>query len=1197
MEKKDGFNNGYPFNVIMTSPKMGDIINFYSKFININKNNSFFNTVYNYEKKLNKQNDKNKIFLNMAFKIDTLHDFTDSRSIVDKQKIFELTDIKDYIDWNIDEIKKSYDGYEINEIDDVLNMLQSEDRSNEDVEIEETVEDKDSENAEGEKKISSSSGFENEFFYWLIDKHLKEYTKNINEDDYVNKMKDYDVDLYVSSCIENFSNIISKQNLPSKIDGKNQNLNIVIDATEKRINNFKDLLLFQKYLNIKTNTDENKYCEIQKEKKNLNSLNIKMNEENQLTVVNLLKTEKNNLQCKIIFPQLFDANATSGHSIKWRNIEIQSMIEDTGKNKIDFDIINDTCSMSVDTTSKNVEYKIYNNLYTIREIKVIQNVNDNNYKSGKLYIDKKIEKIIYVSKYNNKETILNISYNTYNCYKRGPGVNELCIFYKNKIEHLNKNIEYLFKYLDEFLSVYKKTNYEQKITDNNYNLLKQNLNKIIETNDKIININDKTIETNNIKLLMSETKNSEPENRSNLFEKYDFYEMCVLLILFLEIKTSSGRRISNIKQIFIYKYKKLLANNIFTIKRSGDYSQIYYCKNEEKNYIFSSNDRMSASFCFIEKVNFIGPFIDSGIFLNFNKNIIIEKAENSICEYNENNCYPYKSITVSPDIGKYIKFVQFNEYNVLNLYDELYKIEYNLAKVKDVKTIYKNLAFKLDTIHDFIGSRSDIKIDNLCKIIWNTQNENTIENIIKIIKKLKHGLEKNFLFWILQKQSPSKQEDNSSNKYMLKNDSNKLPKITFSTSIENFSNCINSANTKLYFNIDASNESINNFKNMIISNFLSDKQMMKNVYEKFIKHFYRVEKIKSQTGEEIIEKGFGNIYEEEKKIYKDIKNKINDNDSFYKFINHIISVNPVVEKNYIFNYLRNYKSNIDVDKINNTSNSDIDNILTNIIDKIKSGYHKILLQLNKIIENINISSQFLDMVIIKLQYMYYHNIIIYFSFLYTNVNTDENKNKIFHYINTYTDYKNKLNSDKNLYTKDLKKKSKLNFKKLFNEIDDYYKHSVKKIENDYFIDFIKDNLQEGISNINFKITPPQLLDSNATTGRSIKIKSVYVTDRLDKEGKYCKEYDSSKENCNYIDILDDKVLLSYDSIFNIEKMLKYLSYDDNNELIDKISYQLYFSCINYKINNNYYPIQNIKVISLINKDAYKSENLKNKLLN
>jgi hypothetical protein len=212
-------------------------------------------------------------------------------------------------------------------------------------------------------------------------------------------------------------------------------------------------------LNIKKDTDKNKYCEIQKEKKNLANLNLKTNEENQLTVVNILKNQNNNLQCKIIFPQLFDANATSGNSIKWRNIEIQSMVEDSGKNKIEFDIINDKCRMNIDT-SKNINYKIYNNLYSIREIKVIQNRNDENFKSGKLYVDKKIEKFVYKSK---KEIILNISYNTYNCYRRGPGVNELCSFYKNKINYLNGLIDYLFSYLNEFMLVYKNRKKEQNI--------------------------------------------------------------------------------------------------------------------------------------------------------------------------------------------------------------------------------------------------------------------------------------------------------------------------------------------------------------------------------------------------------------------------------------------------------------------------------------------------------------------------------------------------------------------------------------------------------------------------------------------------------------------------------------------------------------------------------------------------------------
>lgn len=70
---------------------------------------------------------------------------------------------------------------------------------------------------------------------------------------------------------------------------------------------------------------------------------------------------------------------------------------------------------------------------------------------------------------------------------------------------------------------------------------------------------------------------------------------------------------------FIYKedYEEEVAyNNIFQIKRAGDYSQIWFCRqynnivatpNNYKRMMFMTNDRMSASFCLLENVPFAGP--------------------------------------------------------------------------------------------------------------------------------------------------------------------------------------------------------------------------------------------------------------------------------------------------------------------------------------------------------------------------------------------------------------------------------------------------------------------------------------------------------------------------------------------------------------------------------------------------------------
>ena len=76
---------------------------------------------------------------------------------------------------------------------------------------------------------------------------------------------------------------------------------------------------------------------------------------------------------------------------------------------------------------------------------------------------------------------------------------------------------------------------------------------------------------------------------------------------------------------YIYKYEKhQILNNIFTIKRSGDYLQILYCK--DNNYIYVSNDRMSASFCYLENCEFIGPFSECGIYIRKHDNILCNSS-------------------------------------------------------------------------------------------------------------------------------------------------------------------------------------------------------------------------------------------------------------------------------------------------------------------------------------------------------------------------------------------------------------------------------------------------------------------------------------------------------------------------------------------------------------------------------------------
>jgi len=136
--KYDKFVNGYYFNVIKTSPVIGNNLNFYSKYANYDGNSKFFNTMFLIEKiyyikdllkdptkndakddaknleesilkynmKLNEEQQR-IIYLNLMFKIDTLHDFNDgSRTTIDNNKTFDINSLKELLKWDSFTIKK-----------------------------------------------------------------------------------------------------------------------------------------------------------------------------------------------------------------------------------------------------------------------------------------------------------------------------------------------------------------------------------------------------------------------------------------------------------------------------------------------------------------------------------------------------------------------------------------------------------------------------------------------------------------------------------------------------------------------------------------------------------------------------------------------------------------------------------------------------------------------------------------------------------------------------------------------------------------------------------------------------------------------------------------------------------------------------------------------------------------------------------
>lgn len=1213
-EKIDNFIDGYPFSVITDSPIIGNNLNFYTQFANFDNNKSFFNTMLELEKYyyiMNKKNnekytlDKNellKIYMNMLFKIDTIHDFTDNRSVINNIRTFDKQYIKSLLNWDNDSIKKfikkmkekkekiSKDLTDVNEniqetnvseediIHNIDNMSQDVDNlyeeNGEPIERDGDEQDIDSdiiEVEEGEKNIikgNNSTGMENALLYWLI--------KNFKYDDNV---------IYASSSIENFSSDLSEQNIK---------LNIVVDAGEKRITNFKDILLFQKYINVK-----------KKEAKNNNFY-----DKNDI-VEKINKFD--NLNCTIIFPQLFDANTTTGNSIKWRNVELISMSLDVKKSYfIEFDIIDDKCKM-IYNNDKSFDFFINNDNYLLNKIKMVKTdekfadngiLIDNVYmynkqlelkleelneliKSNNKNIDtnikkyyKKKEKIklykqnldIFIKKNNNIDYII--------CLNSGPGVSLLSEYYQNKTNNLSNNIKNIINVYENIINTSTDEDYEKLL--NAVNIIQQGKNKkkILIIDDNIKNkisekygfdnkfINDNISNFENI--VINSTKNDYYDFINNIiinnikenlvkeikiindnisdFQDYNIYNKRELYYILKLLFKNIRRTLTNNTTInaTLSDYNDNLAHNVFTIKRAGDYSQIYYCKyysEEKSDYIYCSNDRMSASFCYLNKVNFIGPFSDTGIFIKFNNNIKIKSPVTSF-NIDNTNYYPYMSITEAPNISKYIKYIQLNEISmsnnkIFNNLDKLLDLEIKKNKNANIVKSYKDLSFKMDTVHDFEGSRVKSKINNILDILWddiidfNTSKESIKQLILEVIKN--DNFEKIYFYWLLKRQSNT----NISKK-------NKLlynPVITFTSSIENFANCIIlNENKKVFFNIDASNESIKNFKNIVISNlinidklkeytlhFKEDNKTLKKIYNQYNKTYNEIfiDKLLYNDNTKDIEKSNRNYII--KCIYNIIMNhyeepnlnqtKQNKNTEYYfdNFLN-IFTINNNDSSRSIDENSNIYINRLMNDYINkyNLKEKGIDDILTrekNIELKKKKKNYETEQDIKLNIKSIDdIFNKFLELPV-------YSNFIMNVTSLIKLINNDinfniydvENITKLIEPLrNIIIDIINKPVSKKSkniqiIISNDIYKYIENEFNSYYNELVsvDFIKLSYNNLYNKLFLQYIYNTLSSENNNIQFKITPPQLIDANATTGISIKLKNVNIISKTDTDSKPC----------------------------------------------------------------------------------------------
>ena len=1150
------------------------MLNFYSCIID-NEYIKFYDKVYEFEYenyiKTNKINnisinDNKKIYLNILFKIDTIHDFLGSRS---SQEILSREEILKYIEWET-----------------LFENLRKE-------------------------SIKIPNDFESDIFYWLL-VHEKEKTKM-----YVEKEKTYET--IVSTSIENFSDILTNQK---------DKVNLSIDASEKRIVNFKNLTLFEKHFQ---NIDFEKISE------------------DEILVENLVKKIKNvDINFKIIFPQLFDANVTTGKSIKWMEKIINVDLHESKSNLLEFNIIKDKCMMKFDKNTDTVIFEIDNKSYNIQKIIISQDYIENmNYDN--------ITKTIY-------------------CKNRGPGVNELVEIYKKICKEIDNEIS-LFGttggyikskgYLEKILI---STSFIEKTEEKMIEKIKEELEfidktkieeKIKEEKEEINKINsDKTI-ADSIKTKIIRKKERDIKNLQNTYEDKNNTILSILLKnAIVKIETFIKTKESNIKtdkskiniykiknevlNEYIYSKKSTIANNIFTIKRAGDYSQIYYCS--ENNFTYVSNDRMSASFSFVENVNFIGSFKDCGMFLNFkNRGIEIPQSIKLDERFELQKCksISFRSKNNTIKIDKFFKFLYINKKKILKYFDEIFQYEKENSDTKDAKKIIRNMAFKFDTLHDFIGSRSNLKKEKIISVLWpeydsNNELKTSINSILKI------NIEENFFYWVIMKDI---------------HESNILQELIFTTTIENFSDCI--PNYKSYISIDASDQRITNLKNTLMfqqlkissgkdKNFLQEKILdaKKYIYEElrikddynvfeFLRknkdYFFKLMKQKDIDVNEILDIFYyisllynlytKMMYNSEQLLhlfitinYKyldfikglDITHQIlskSDNIILSKACKMMIEnknelTKLIVLKDSFINDLTNTSEDIEkLIKEKNEFETDIqgNNIFT-YCEKMITGFCKSVSGIfssiyNKINYNIYIKNKFkqeLKNNLLK------SNINDKINEIKKEIN--ENKKEINEKINEsvinydilrYLKKYFKIVNDENikyllsenveneiavkllvsLYTtKDIKEYKKVDgFYKLYqninneviNEIPIEYNYNIENLidytlkelhENDFNLPcynkidneltlYIYNNFFEE-TNVNFMIIPPQILDANVTTGKSISIKKETISSQIDENGIFCRP----NQLLNFLSNFDINLYNQFNINFGvfIDEFVKYI---------------------------------------------------------
>ena len=493
--KKQKSEKNIIFNTYLNSPNIVNAANFFM-IIDYDDLN-YYDILFDYEKKLymSKYKLNNETFNNdhlrdvyriIAFKIDTIHDFTSSRS---SNELYDL--FYEAIEWS-----------------------------------------------ELTKKLKKPKNIEDTFLYWLL-----RHNKTVK---YSNTVK-----TYITTSIENYIYTLRSKNIFYTMDASD---------SEKRISNFKNMLLFEKYFKPQT------LCNDIKKTKNAYPNDIITIDD---VVDNMVDENRTNNDFKIIFPQLFDANASTGKTIKFID-KIISQTIDKKDPQIEFKIIDDLVQMSIDNKNQ-INVSIQSNQeYPINTIIVLNDTNKFNNILSEVKLTNYLEKKF---KYKNK-----ILY----CLNEGPGVNNLVQLYNILLNHYNNDK------LNKINRYYE-------------------LEKILKTKRRSLD--------------------------ENLYIQYST-EM---------IDIDLNKTLDELN-----KYKITLIQNISVIKRIGDYSQIVYCKYNNKKYTYISNDRMSSSFCYIENVNFIGQYKDCGILIDFmNLNMDKEDKEDKENELNNKLINVYDKLKIT----------------------------------------------------------------------------------------------------------------------------------------------------------------------------------------------------------------------------------------------------------------------------------------------------------------------------------------------------------------------------------------------------------------------------------------------------------------------------------------------------------------------------------------------------------------------